>query len=237
MGSSLDRETERKSPLRVLVVDDHALIREGLISLLSSQPDIEVVGAAGDGQEALAMAQEVRPDLVLMDVSMPGMDGLEATRQMHEALPGCKVVMLTEGEDDDRWFQAVQNGALGYVNKSTATQNLIPTLRRVMRGEAALSGAMAVRILDAFRELSEQAANCPLDEELPVLTAREREVLRRVADGAMDREIADQLSISLSTVKTHVRNILAKLHATSRHQAALMAMRQGLIRPPDQGEI
>jgi DNA-binding NarL/FixJ family response regulator len=222
--------------MRVLVVDDHALIREGLISLLSSQPDIEVVGAAGNGQEALDVARQVRPDLVLMDVSMPGVDGLEATRQVREALPECKVVMLTEGEDDDRWFQAVQNGALGYVLKSTAMETLIPTLRRVMRGEAALSGMMAVRILDAFRELSEQAANCPLDEEMPVLTPREQEVLRRVADGAMDREIADQLSISLSTVKTHVRNILAKLQATSRHQAALLAVRQGLIRPPGRGE-
>lgn len=219
---------------RVLVVDDHALIREGLASLLSSQPEIDIVGKAGDGREALRLAHELRPDLVLMDVSMPVMNGLEAALCIHEILPQCKVVMLTESDEEDHLFEAVQNGAMGYVLKSTATETLVPMLRRVLRGEAALSGVMAARILEAFRELSEQAATCPLEEEIPVLTARERQVLRCVADGAMDREIGDQLSISLSTVKTHVRNILSKLHASSRHQAALLAMREGLIRPPGQ---
>jgi two-component system nitrate/nitrite response regulator NarL len=219
---------------RVLVVDDHALIREGLASLLSSQPDIEIVGKAGDGREALRLAQELQPDLVLMDVSMPVMNGLEATQRLLEALPACKVIMLTESDDEDRLFEAVQNGAMGYIVKNTAIETLIPMLRRVLRGEAALNGVMAARVLDAFRELSEQAASCPLEEEIPALTAREREVLRCVADGAMDREIADQLTISLSTVKTHVRNILAKLHASSRHQAALLAVREGLIRLADE---
>ncbi len=144
--------------------------------------------------------------------------------------------MLSERDKEDRLFEAVQNGAMGYVHKGTATETLVPMLRRVRRGEAALSGAMAARILTAFKELSEQAASCPLEEEIPVLTAREREVLHCVAAGSMDREIALQLSISLSTVKTHMRNILAKLHATSRHQAALLAMREGLIRPPGQGD-
>jgi DNA-binding NarL/FixJ family response regulator len=219
---------------RVLVVDDHALIREGLASLLSSQPDIEIVAKAGDGREALRLAQELQPDLVLMDVSMPVMNGLEATQRLLEALPACKVIMLTESDDEDRLFEAVQNGAMGYIVKNTAIETLIPMLRRVLRGEAALNGVMAARVLDAFRELSEQAASCPLEEEIPALTAREREVLRCVADGAMDREIADQLTISLSTVKTHVRNILAKLHASSRHQAALLAVREGLIRLADE---
>jgi DNA-binding NarL/FixJ family response regulator len=142
--------------------------------------------------------------------------------------------MLTEDDDEDRLFKAVQNGAMGYVPKRTAKETLVPMLRRVMRGEAALNGAMAARILEAFREVSEQAASCPLEEERPTLTARERQVLRCVAEGSMDREIASQLTISLSTVKTHVRNILSKLHASSRHQAALLAMREGLIRPPGQ---
>jgi DNA-binding NarL/FixJ family response regulator len=220
----------------VLLVDDHALIREGLASLLSVQPDVEIVGKAGDGGEALEMAQALQPDLILMDVSMPVMNGLEATQRIREVLPECKIVMLTESDDEDRLFEAVQNGAMGYVNKNTATETLVPMLRRVMRGEAALSGTMAVRILDAFRELAEQAASCPLEEEVPALTAREREVLHHVAEGLMDREIADQLTISLSTVKTHVRNILSKLHASSRHQAALLAMREGLIRPPAEPE-
>jgi two-component system NarL family response regulator len=221
---------------RVLIVDDHALIREGLVSLLSSQSGIEVIGQAEDGHQALQMAQELRPDLVLMDVSMPGMGGLEATRQTLKALPECKVVMLAERDDEDGLFEAIQNGAMGYVYKDTITETLVSLLRRVMRGEAALSGAMAARMLTAFKELSEQAANCLLAEEIPVLTAREREVLHCVAAGSMDREIALQLSISLSTVKTHVRNILAKLHASNRHQAALLAMREGLIPPLDQGD-
>jgi DNA-binding NarL/FixJ family response regulator len=142
--------------------------------------------------------------------------------------------MLTESEDEDRLFKAVQNGAMGYVLKSEATETLVPMVGRVMRGEAALSGTMAARILSAFQDLAEQAASCPLEEAPPVLTAREREVLYSVATGCMDREIAVQLSISLSTVKTHVRNILSKLHASSRHQAALLAMREGLIRAPGQ---
>jgi two-component system nitrate/nitrite response regulator NarL len=195
---------------------------------------MEVVGKAGGGLEALEMAQKLHPDLVLMDVSMPGMNGLEATERIHETMPTCKVVMLTERDDEDRLFRAVQNGAMGYLSKDRAAENMVQTLRRVMRGEPALSGAMAGRILEAFRDLAEQAASCPLDQELPVLTAREREVLVCVANGAMDREIAEQLLISLSTVKTHVRNILAKLHATSRHQAALLAVREGLIRSPGQ---
>jgi DNA-binding NarL/FixJ family response regulator len=217
---------------RVLVVDDHALIREGLASLLASQPDIEVVGKARDGQDALELAQKLQPDLVLMDVSMPVMNGLEATRRLLEALPGCKVVMLTESDKEDSLFEAVQRGAMGYVQKRAAPAYLVPALRRVMRGEAALSGAMAAKMLTVFKELSEQAASCPLEEEVPALTAREQEVLHCVAAGSMDREIAEQLTISLSTVKTHMRKILAKLHATSRHQAALLAMREGLIRPP-----
>jgi DNA-binding NarL/FixJ family response regulator len=222
--------------IRVLVVDDHALLREGLVSLLSSQPDIEVVGQAGDGQRALEMAQELRPDLVLMDVTLPVMGGLEATRQIVEALPECQVVMLAERDDEDSLFEAIQNGAMGYVHKDTTTETLVSMLRRVMRGEAALSGAMAARMLTAFKDLSEQAASCLIEDDIPTLTAREREVLHCVAAGCMDREIALQLSISLSTVKTHVRNILSKLHASSRHQAALLAMREGLIRPPDPGD-
>jgi DNA-binding NarL/FixJ family response regulator len=220
-----------------LVVDDHALIREGVIRLLSSQPDLQIVGQARDGQQALEMAQALVPDLVLMDLTMPGISGLEATQCVLEALPNCKVIMLTERDDEDRLFEAVQHGALGYVTKSAATDTLVPMVRRVLRGEAALSGLMAAKMLAAFKRVAEQAASCPMDEELPVLTRREREVLRRIADGCMDREIAELLSISLSTVKTHVRNILSKMHATGRHHAALLAMREGLIRPPERKDL
>jgi DNA-binding NarL/FixJ family response regulator len=220
-----------------LVVDDHALIREGVVRLLSSQSDLQIVGQARDGQQAIEMARSLVPDLILMDLTMPGVGGLEATQCILEALPDCKVVMLTERDDEDRLFEAVQYGALGYVTKSAATDTLMPMVRRVLRGEAALSGLMAAKMLTAFKLLAEQAASCPIDEELPVLTSREREVLRCIADGCMDREIAGQLSISLSTVKTHVRNILSKMHATSRHHAALLALREGLIRPPERAGI
>jgi two-component system nitrate/nitrite response regulator NarL len=218
---------------RVLVVDNHVLIREGVESVLASQPELDVVGKAENGEQALEMVQALEPDLVLMDLTMPGLSGTEATRRILEALPECKVIMLTEDDDEDRLFEAVHHGAMGYVHKSTAAETLVPMIHRVLRGEAALSGMMAAKMLDAFRLVADQAASCPWEEDLPVLTPREREVLRCVADGRMDREIARLLSISLSTVKTHVRNILSKLHATSRHEAALVAMRQGLIRPPE----
>jgi two-component system nitrate/nitrite response regulator NarL len=221
------------TPNRILIVDNHALIREGVASLLAAQPDLAVAGQAVSGPQAIEMAQALKPDLILMDLKMPGMGGLEATQRILEVLPHCKVIMLTDHDDEDDLFEAVHHGAMGYVHKGAATDTLVPMVRRVLRGEAALSGLMAAKMLTAFRLVADQAASCPLEEELPVLTARERQVLACVAEGQMDREIAVQLSISLSTVKTHVRNILAKLHATSRHQAALMAIREGLIRPPD----
>lgn len=217
---------------RVLVVDDHALIREGILRLLSSQSDLQIVGQAREGQQSIEMALALKPDLILMDLTMPGVGGLEATEQILDALPDCKVVMLIEHDDEDSFFEAVQVGALGYVTKGTATETLVPMVRRVLRGEAALNGHQAAKMLSAFKLVAGQAANCPLDEELPVLTPREQEVLRCVADGRMDREIAEQLSISLSTVKTHVRSILSKMNVTSRHQAALRALRRGLIRLP-----
>ena len=225
------------SPICVLIVDNHVLIREGVASLLASQPDIDVVGKAVGGDQAIEMALALKPDLVLMDLKMPGMSGTEATRCILEVLPECKVIMLTEDDDEDELFEAIHHGAMGCVRKSEASEMLVPMVRRVLRGEAALSGLMAAKMLTAFRLVADQAASCPLDEDMPALTHREREVLRCVADGDMDREIADRLSISLSTVKTHVRNILAKLHATSRHQAALVAIREGLIRAPERTRI
>ena len=222
--------------VRVLLVDDHALFREGLASILSSHPDIEVVGEAEDGLEALVKAQELRPDLILMDVTMPGCDGLEATQLIKEALPDVKIVMLTVHDEDDKLFQAIRSGAAGYLLTSTASKVLMPMWQGVMRGEAAISGAMAAQILEEFGRLARRRP--PLaQEDTPVLTPREKEVLRLVAAGAMDKEIAAELSISLNTVKTHMRNILAKLQATSRHQAAAYAVQEGLIHPPGQGSV
>jgi len=220
--------------IRVLLVDDHALFRQGLASLLSAQPDIEVVGEAEDGIEAQVKAQELRPDLILMDLTMPGCDGLEATQRIKQVLPDARIVMLTVHDEDDRLFEAIKSGAVGYLLKSTAAETLIPMLRRVMYGEAAISGVMAARMLEEFGRLARQTPLRPQqEEEAPALTAREKEVLGLVAAGAMDKEIAAKLSISLSTVKTHLRNILAKLQATSRHQAAAYAVQERLILPPE----
>ena len=216
---------------KVLLADDHALFREGLASLLSYQPDIEIVGQAADGLEALVMAQELEPDLILMDVTMPGCDGLEATRLIKRTLPNVKIVMLTVHDEDERLFEAVKRGAIGYLLKSTTSETLVPMLRAAIRGEAAISGTMAARILEEFGRLASQPQSSP-QEDLSALTTREQEVLQLVAAKAEDKEIATQLSISLSTVKTHMRNILTKLHATSRHEAAAYAVEEGLILPP-----
>ena len=217
---------------RVLLVDDHALFREGLAGLIAGQPDFEVAGEAEDGLEALVKAQELRPDLILMDVTMPGGGGLEATRLIKEALPDAKIVMLTVHDDDERLFDAVRCGAVGYVLKSTTSAALISMLRGAMRGEAAISGATAARILEQFGRLTRRELRLPPAEEAAELTPREREVLEQVVAGAADKEIAAELSISLSTVKTHMRSVLAKLHTTGRHQAAARALREGLVRPP-----
>ena len=218
--------------IRVLLVDDHTLFREGLAGILSSQPDVAVVGEAGDGLEALVMAQELEPDLILMDVTMPGCDGLEATQLIKQSIPDVKIVMLTIHDEDDKLFEAIKAGAEGYLLKSTASETLMPMLRGAMRGEAAISGAMAAQILEEFGRLAKRVPRLRR-EDAPDLTSREKQVLSLVASGAMDKEIATELTISLHTVKSHLRNILAKLHATTRHQAADFAVREGLIRPPE----
>jgi DNA-binding NarL/FixJ family response regulator len=223
------------SPIRVLLVDDHALFREGLCSLLSARPDFAVIGEASDGLEALVMAQELLPDLILMDVTMSGCDGIEATQRIKEVLPDARIVMLTVHDDDERLFEAIKSGAMGYILKSTAAETLVPKLRDAMRGEPALGQGLAARILAEFARLANRAPAYDRGADVPVLTPREKEVLDLIAANAMDKEIADELSVSLSTVKTHVRNILAKLHASSRYEAAAYAVRKGWVRPPGRG--
>lgn len=213
---------------RVLLVDDHALFREGLAGIIAAQPDMEVVGEARDGLEAVVKAQALRPDLVLMDVQMPGMGGLDATRQIKQALPETTIVMLTVRDDDDKLFTALKNGAQGYLLKDIRAADLLAMMRGALAGNAALSPRLAGLMLAEFRRLSQQA---PLEEqgEEFMLSRREREVLELAARGASDKEIAEALVVSLYTVKSHMRNILSKLHVSSRQEAARLARQRGLV--------
>ena len=213
---------------RVLLVDDHALFREGLAGIIAAQPDMEVVGEARDGLEAVVKAQALRPDLVLMDVQMPGMGGLDATRQIKQALPETTIVMLTVRDDDDKLFTALKNGAQGYLLKDIRAADLLAMMRGALAGNAALSPRLAGLVLAEFRRLSQQA---PLEEqgEEFMLSRREREVLELAARGASDKEIAEALVVSLYTVKSHMRNILSKLHVSSRQEAARLARQRGLV--------
>ena len=213
---------------RLLLADDHALFREGLAGIINAQPDLEVVGEADDGLEAFVKAQELKPDLILMDVQMPGMDGLEATRQIKMVLPDTIIIMLTVRDDDQKLFEALKNGAQGYLLKDIRSQNMLALLRGAMRGEAALSSALAGHVLAEFRRLSNGEVTDREDNS--GLTEREQQVLLHVSQGATDKEIAEALSISLNTVKTHIRNVLSKLHVTTRREAAKVARGRGLVK-------
>jgi len=214
--------------IRILLADDHDLFREGLAGIIAAQPDMLVVGEASDGLEAIVKARELEPDLILMDIQMPGCDGLEATREIKKELPEVTVVMLTVRDEDEKLFAALKNGAQGYLLKNIRSHEMLEMLRGALRGEAAISPALAGRVLEEFRRLSRLA---PLESggEILPLTQREQEVLGLVATGASDKEIADDLFISLNTVKSHVRNILAKLEVNSRREAARLAKRRGLV--------
>ncbi len=212
---------------RVLLADDHALFREGLVGILNAQPDLQVVGEADDGLAALVKAQELKPDLILMDVQMPGMDGLEATRRIKQVLPEAVIVMLTVRDDDEKLFEALKNGAQGYLLKEIRSKEMLAMLRGALRGEAALSPALAARVLAEFRRLSR--GGIPPQEDESALTEREQQVLLQAAQGKSDKEIAETLAISVNTVKTHMRNILAKLHVRTRREAARVAKSKGLV--------
>ena len=216
--------------IRVMLADDHSLFREGLAGILNSQPDFQVVGEADDGLAAIVMAEELEPDLIVMDISMPGCDGVEATGRIKQVLPDVHIVMLTVRDEDEKLFEAIRNGAQGYLLKSIRSRDLVALLRGAVRGEAAISPGLGGRMLEEFRRLAQMESHFP-GEETVALTQREQEVLSQVAEGASDQEIADELSISIHTVKTHMRNILSKLHLSHRHEAALYALREGLIPP------
>ena len=214
-------------PIRVLLVDDHVLFRKGLASLIDPLEDMEVVGEAGDGREALERARELMPDLILMDIHMPGWDGLRATQLIKEEMPYVKIVMLTVSDDDKDLFEAIKSGAQGYLLKNLETEELFELLRGVYRGEAPISHLTAARILDEFTRLAQEGDRYPSAGES--LTPREKEVLQLVAQGSTNKEIASQLFITENTAKNHLRNILEKLHVQNRIQAAVYAVREGLL--------
>lgn len=224
--------------IRVLLADDHHLFREGVANLLNSQPDMEVVGEASDGLEVLVKARKLKPDLILMDIGMPGCDGVEATECVKRELPDIVIVILTVRDEDEQLFRAIQSGAQGYLLKTIRSQELVSLLRGAVKGEAAITPELAARMLEEFRRLHHQP-NIVSGEEVSALTSREKEVLTLVAQGASDQEIAENLVISIHTVKSHMRNILSKLHLSHRHDAAQYALREGLIQsesahPPNQ---
>jgi DNA-binding NarL/FixJ family response regulator len=209
--------------MRILLADDHALFRDGLSSLLEAWGH-EVVGMAGDGEEAVALAHSTRPGLILMDVGMPRMSGLEATRRISQELPDIAIVMLTVSEDEDDLFTAIKAGARGYLLKDLEAQRLRAMIDVVGRGEAAIAPATARRIMEELARPS-----TPLARDPDRLTAREIEVLGLVTEGLRNKEIARRLGISENTVKYHLKNILEKLHAESRTELAARALREGLV--------
>lgn len=215
--------------MRVLLADDHALFRAGIASLLRAW-DIEVVGQAGDGLEALEQARRLRPDVILMDITMPRCSGLEATRLILAEMPEVKIVMVTVSHEDEDLFEAVKSGAQGYLLKNMSEQEFSRTLRAIANGEAPFSPGLAGKILNEFAHPSRgPRTRGTADDEL---TEREREVLQLVADGATNREIAGALYISEHTVSFHMKNILSKLHLKNRAQAVAYAFQSGLVKPP-----
>ena len=225
------------SPVRVLLADDHLLFRKGIASLLSEEPDFEIAGEASTGREALAKAREVVPDVILMDLSMPEMDGLEATRRIKEEMPAVRIVILTVSDDDQDLFAAVRSGAQGYLLKKIEPRALFSALRGAARGEASISHAMAGKILDEFARQAQSTTPAP--PQKPMLTPREEEVLQFVTHGRSNKEIAAALDIAENTVKNHLKNILEKLHLENRVQAAAYALRKGLVEgsePPSGGQ-
>jgi len=208
--------------IRVLVVDDHPVFRQGLVSMLQRYPEFEVVGQAADGDEAVARANQLKPDVIIMDVCMPGSDGISATAAIQKILPGTKVVIVTVSDSDDDLFNAIKAGARGYLLKSVELQELIDSLRLVAEGEAIVSPTMAGRLLDEFKEGKDQTYNKPGG-----LSQREREILKLVSEGTSNRQIAELLYISETTVKTHLRSILQKLHARNRAEAVALAAAKG----------
>ncbi|MCA1832835.1 MAG: response regulator transcription factor [Actinobacteria bacterium] len=221
-------EQGENEAIKVMIVDDHALFRRGLQMVLEQEQDIDVVGEAGDGADALNQAQEKMPDVVLMDVRMPGRGGIEATEKIKENMPHVKILMLTVSDEEADLFDALKAGASGYLLKDTSIEEVADAVRKVSRDESLISPSMANKLVSEFTTMVKRA-----DEKQsvpqPRLTDREMEVLKLVAKGRNNRDIAKELFISENTVKNHIRNILEKLHLHSRMEAVVYAVREKLL--------
>ena len=213
-----------QTPISVLIVDDHVIVRKGTRALLDRIPDFEVVGEAGNGKEAIAQAKALQPDVILMDLMMPEMDGIEAIGQITASRPDSRILALTSFTADDKLFPAIKAGALGYMLKDADPEELIRAIHQVHRGEPSLNPSMARKVL---QELGRPQTAPPAPGPDP-LTERELEVLQLVAKGLTNQQMAEQLTIAEVTIRTHVSNILSKLHLANRVQATLYALREGL---------
>jgi NarL family two-component system response regulator LiaR len=211
-----------QDPIRVLIVDDQAIVRKGIHALLAEVDEITVVGEAGEGRAAIALAQELDPDVILMDLVMPGVDGIQAIRQITDLEPQARVLVLTSFAGDDKVFPAIKAGALGYLLKDSEPADLLEAIRQVHRGEPSLHPIIARKVLQEMQQPPEQP---PTPDPL---TDRELQVLRLVAKGLTNREIAERLVVTEATVRSHVSNTLGKLHLANRVQATLYALQEGL---------
>jgi len=218
-----------ESSIRVLVVDDQELFRRGLVMLLSGEPDVEVVGEAGDGDTAVALAAETTPDIALLDVRMPGMPGAQTCVAVRQASPGTRILMLTGSDAEADLYAAVRSGASGYLLKDSSIDEVAQAVRLVAGGQSLISPSMAAKLIDEFKQMSKAESE---DQALGRLTDRETEVLRLAARGLNNRDIGRELFISENTVKNHVRNILDKLQLHSRMEAVMFALREKLVDPP-----
>lgn len=216
--------------ITVLIIDDHQLVRQGVRSFLETQPDITVVGEAESGEEAAQLAAEHAPDVVLMDLVMPGMDGVTATQQVKRVSPRTQVIVLTSYHQNEHIFPAIRAGALSYLLKDTGPQELVDAVRKAAQGEAVLHPRVAARVVQELHGARQDVPN-----PFTTLSDRELEVLRLIADGLSNADIAERLVISEKTVKSHVSNILSKLHLEDRTQAAVYAWREGVVRRNGEG--
>ncbi len=237
MSDQTDGDGIRRA-IRVFIAEDHAIVRKGIRALLTMAPDIEVVGEAINGREAISRVESLRPDVILMDLVMPEMDGIEAIRRITARQPEARILVLTSFATDDKVFPAIKAGALGYLLKDSDPEELVRAIHQVYRGESSLHPKIARKLLRELSEGQRPSRSGPTSaRSVEPLTEREVEVLRLVAQGRSNREIGNQLTISEGTVRTHVSNILGKLHLASRTQATLYALREGLASLEDAEEV